>query len=251
MNENFCWVIVAAGNGTRLKHLTENCPKPLVLVNGEPMILLPILSMVRAGISDIWIVIQPQFRDQFEAFLAHPKIPKWVKLTLIGQDQPRGMAYAVSTAKEFVQNRVCMVLAGDSVNSFDFTDALESFSGGAIIFARQELDETIQKRSGVVKIDATGKVLELVEKPENPISDLCQIGGGIYRGDDLMNLIASLPKIDWKELDITQVHNVYLQKNTIRCVVMPDGTYYNNVTHPADVDTASEYVRTHPEEFKM
>ncbi len=67
---------MAAGNGTRLKHLTENCPKPLVLVDGEPMILLPILSMIRAGISDIGIVIQPRFRDQFEAFLAHPKIPK-------------------------------------------------------------------------------------------------------------------------------------------------------------------------------
>lgn len=69
-------MIVAAGNGTRLKHLTENCPKPLVPVNGEPMILLPILSMIRAGINDIGIVIQPRFRDQFEAFLTHPKIPK-------------------------------------------------------------------------------------------------------------------------------------------------------------------------------
>jgi dTDP-glucose pyrophosphorylase len=68
-------VIVAAGNGTRLKHLTENCPKPLVLVNGEPMILLPILSMVSAGITDIGIVIQPRFRDQFQAFLKNTKIP--------------------------------------------------------------------------------------------------------------------------------------------------------------------------------
>ncbi|MBP7773685.1 sugar nucleotidyltransferase [Candidatus Gracilibacteria bacterium] len=251
MNENACGVIVAAGNGTRLKHLTENCPKPLVLVDGEPMILLPILSMIRAGISDIGIVIQPRFRDQFEAFLAHPKIPKGVTLTLIEQDQPKGMAYAVSRAKEFVQNRVCMVLAGDSVNSFDFSEALQTFEDGATIFARRENNADIQKSSGMVQIDEHGKVLSLVEKPEIPVGNLCQIGGGIYQGDDLMRKIEALPKTGLKELDITQVHNVYLQEENVRCVVMPDGTYYNNVTHPADVDAASEYVRTHPGEFTL
>gem|GEM_PF-3357145 len=72
MNNNLCGLIVAAGNGTRLEHLTYDCPKPLVLVHGEPMIMFPIRSMVQAGITDIGIIIQPRFRDQFEAFLQHP-----------------------------------------------------------------------------------------------------------------------------------------------------------------------------------
>ena len=66
-----------------------------------------------------------------------------------------------------------------------------------------------------------------------------------------MEKIASLPTTAGKELDITQVHNLYLQEHNIRCIVMPDGTYYNNVTHPADVDAASEYVRTHPGDFSL
>jgi dTDP-glucose pyrophosphorylase len=66
-----------------------------------------------------------------------------------------------------------------------------------------------------------------------------------------MRKIESLPKTESKELDITQVHNVYLQEGNIRCIVMPDGTYYNNVTYPADVEAASEYVRTHPAEFTL
>lgn len=57
------------------------------------------------------------------------------------------MAYAVSRAKEFVQSRVCMVLAGDSVNSFDFSEALRTFKDGATIFARREQDEQIQRNS--------------------------------------------------------------------------------------------------------
>jgi len=121
-------VIVAAGNGTRLKHLTTHCPKPLVLVGGEPMILLPFLNMVRAGITDIGIVIQPRFRELFETCIKNEKIPTGVSVHLIEQDEPRGMAYAVKMAKEFMKNRACMILAGDSVNSFDFTDSLASFT---------------------------------------------------------------------------------------------------------------------------
>lgn len=54
-----------------------------------------------------------------------------------------------------------------------------------------------------------------------------------------MKKIASLPVVEGRELDITQVHKLYLAENAIRCVVMPEGTYYNNVTHPADVEAAS------------
>lgn len=66
-----------------------------------------------------------------------------------------------------------------------------------------------------------------------------------------MHKIESLPRIAGKELDITQVHNLYLSENAIRCVVMPDETYYNNVTHPADVEAATKYVRTHPADFSL
>jgi glucose-1-phosphate thymidylyltransferase len=90
-------------------------------------------------------------------------------LTLIEQDEPKGMAYAISKAREFVQNRVCMVLAGDSVNSFDFSEALKLFEGGATIFARREDDVTIQKSSGMVQINQNGRVLSLIEKPDIPV----------------------------------------------------------------------------------
>jgi len=50
------------------------------------------------------------------------------------------------------------------------------------------------------------------------------------------------------EYEITGVNDSYLQNSALTCTDMGE-TYYNNVTHPADVYAASEYVRTHPGEF--
>jgi dTDP-glucose pyrophosphorylase len=94
----------------------------------------------------------------------------------------------------------------------------------------------------MVQINQNGRVLSLIEKPDIPVWNLCQIGGGIYLGEELMRKIESLPKEAWTEIDITQVHNLYLWEGTIRCVVMGEGTYYNNVTHPDDVDAASTWL---------
>lgn len=245
MNENACWVIVAAGQGKRLLPLTENSPKALVKVHDRPLFLFSLACMIRAGIRDIGIVIQPQFRDDFQRVLEEKNFN--AKITLIDQPDALGMAYAVWLAREFVQNRVCMVLAGDSVNNFDFTQALTWFETWASIFARRETDVTIQKASGVVEMDETGKVIRITEKPDIPASDLLQIGGGIYDAT-LFKRIWNLPISPRGEYEITGVNNSYLWDGVLACTDMGK-TYYNNVTFPADVDAASEYVRTHSDEF--
>lgn len=244
MNENACWVIVAAGQGKRLLPLTEKSPKALVQVHDRPLFLFSLACMIRAGIRDIGIVIQPQFRDDFQRVLEKNFD---AKITLIDQPDALGMAYAVWLAREFVQNRVCMVLAGDSVNNFDFTQALTWFETWASIFARRESDITIQKASGVVEMDETGKVTRIIEKPDIPASDLLQIAGGIY-DETLFERIGDLTPSPRGEYEITGVNNSYLWDNALTCTDMGK-RYYNNVTFPADVESASEYVRTHPDEF--
>lgn len=238
-------MIVAAGQGKRLLPLTEKCPKALVKIGNRPLFSFSLACMIRAGIRDIGIVIQPQFRYEFEKTIQEEKFD--AHITLIDQPDALGMAYAVLAAREFVKNRVCLVLAGDSVNNFDFTQALTAFESGANIFARRESDPTIQRASGVVEIDDAGKVIKITEKPDIPASDLLQIAGGIY-DETLFERIGGLSPSPRGEYEITGVNNSYLQNSALTCTDM-GGTYYNNITFPVDVDAASEYVRTHPGEF--
>lgn len=235
------WIVLAAGLGKRLGELTRDCPKPLIVIYDRPMICLPLERMVRAGITDIGIVIPPRFRGQFEDFFWNQNNTLWAHITLIEQTEALGMAHAVNMAREFVWNESCIVLAGDSVNSFDFTDAIRNFQKGANIFARREPNPTIQKASGVVEIDHMGKVIRITEKPEIPASDLLQIGGGIY-DTTLFDRIEVLQPSARGEYEITGVHTSYIETENIVCTDMGD-TYYNNVTYPADVENASEWLR--------
>lgn len=158
------------------------------------------------------------------------------------------MAHAVKMAREFVGNESCIVLAGDSVNSFDFTDAVRNFQKGANIFARREPNLAIQKASGVVEIDDTGKVIRITEKPEIPASDLLQIGGGIY-DTTLFDRIERLQPSARGEYEITGVHESYIETGDIICTDMGD-TYYNNVTYPADVENAGKWLSQNLDLFK-
>lgn len=203
--------------------------------------------MVRAGIADIGIVIPPRFRGQFEDFFRNQNNTLWVHITLIEQPEALGMAHAVKMAREFVGNHNCIVLAGDSVNSFDFTDAVRNFQKGANIFARREPNLAIQRASGVVEIDNMGKVIRITEKPEIPASDLLQIGGGIY-DTTLFDRIEKLQPSARGEYEITGVHVSYIESGDIVCTDMGD-TYYNNVTYPVDVENASKWLRENSSMF--
>lgn len=229
---------MAAGNGKRLGELTRECPKPLVAIHDRPILYFPLERMVRAGIRDIGIVIQPRFRGNFEAFLQKSSRSfDGVSLTLLEQDEALGMAHALKMARKFVGDSQCIVLAGDSVNSFDFTEAVKGFRGGAAIFARRESDRVIQRASGVVEIDDSGRVTRITEKPETPASDLLQIGGGIYDVTLFERIDRLLPSARG-EYEITGVHESYISTGDITCEDMGDA-YYNNVTYPEDVERAS------------
>ena len=93
----------------------------------------------------------------------------------------------------------------------------------------------------MVEIDHMGKVIRITEKPEIPASDLLQIGGGIY-DTTLFDRIEVLQPSARGEYEITGVHTSYIETENIVCTDMGD-TYYNNVTYPADVENASEWLR--------
>lgn len=107
-------VILCAGDGERLKPLTEMIPKPLILINGKP-ILFYILSSLPDKIDEVFIIIKEKHKNLFEQFLVDSQINLNIKF-LFQDENKKGTYFALMTAKDFLLGQdKFLVLNGDDI----------------------------------------------------------------------------------------------------------------------------------------
>ena len=183
-------VILAGGTATRLRPLTEVVNKHLLPVYNKPVIYYPLEKMVEAGIKDVLIITGSEHSGQFMNLLRSGK-EFGLTISYEVQDDPNGLADAVSLAEDFSDNHEILVILGDNVFKHNLKKSVEDFEiqkTGAKIFA-SELDNPSQY--GVVEVDKNGKVISIEEKPSQPKSNLVQTGVYIY-DNQVFKLIKSL-----------------------------------------------------------
>jgi len=103
--------VLAAGLGTRMRHLTETCPKPLLTVNGKTMLDYALDSLVRAGVEDV-AVNTYYFAEQVEAQLAKRND---LKVTIYREKELLETGGGVKNAIEFFGNEPFYVLNSDVI----------------------------------------------------------------------------------------------------------------------------------------
>lgn len=212
-------VILAGGRATRLRPLTLVTNKHLLPVYNKPMIYYPLESMARAGITEVLIVVSPNHAGSFLNLLSSGK-EFGLKLTYEIQEEPNGLADAVSVAEDFADEAPIMVILGDNVFTYSLKSAVERFekkNTGASIFV---VEHENPEQYGVVELDGT-KVVSIIEKPKNPKSNFIQTGVYMY-DKNVFDYIKSLKPSDRGELEITDLNNVYLGKHELDCEFIKD-----------------------------
>lgn len=107
-------IILCAGDGERLKPLTETIPKPLILINNKP-ILSYILSSLPDKIDEVFIIIKEKHQNIFKQYLENLEIKAKIKLLFQDEDK-KGTYFALMTAKEFLKKEdKFLVLNGDDI----------------------------------------------------------------------------------------------------------------------------------------
>jgi glucose-1-phosphate thymidylyltransferase len=206
-------IILAGGLGTRLHPLTKITNKHLLPVYDKPMIYYPIEALITAGITDIMIVTGGNHAGDFLRLMGNGKEFGLKHINYTYQEGEGGIADALSLAEYFADGEPICVVLGDNIIEKNIIKAVNDFKKqkkGAKILLKEVPDP---ERFGVAEIEK-GRLINIVEKPKRPKSNLAVIGIYLYDGR-VFDIVKTLKPSDRGELEITDVNNAYVKEGTM------------------------------------
>ncbi len=193
-------LVLSGGEGSRLRPLTHTSAKQLIPVANTPILFHVLRGIREAGITETGIVVGQTAEDVRAAVGDGSAFG--MRVTYIEQDAPRGLAHAVLTARDFVKGEPFVMYLGDNLlleGIARFVEGFERHRPDAQIFLARVPEP---ERFGVVALEGD-RVVRLVEKPKEHISDLALVG--VYLFDDQIVEACESLEPSWRgELEITE-----------------------------------------------
>ncbi len=166
-------LVLSGGAGTRLRPITHTSAKQLVPVANKPVLFYGLEAMRAAGIDDVGIVVG-ETRAEIEAAVGDGS-RFGLHVTYLPQEAPLGLAHAVLIAEEFLGDSSFVMYLGDNLlkeGIAPFVRDFERSEPDALILLQKVNDPSAY---GIAELQ-DGRVVQLVEKPEQPRSDLALVG---------------------------------------------------------------------------
>ena len=216
-------ILVAGGKGSRLYPFTRYTQKTLLPLYNRPVIDYALGTIRRSGITNITIISNEHI-GQIAKHVGQSMDGEQIHYVL--EEEPKGVAEALSLARSHNQDCRILIYFSDNITTVELGDIISEFSAasappGCVLLAREEENP---QAFGVAVLDEEGTLIDVVEKPENPPSNLAI--GGIYLFDETF----------WNKLDhavnehgtgfsISDINRAYISEKNARIVSVGEETW--------------------------
>ena len=236
-------IILAGGLGTRMSPLTKAVNKQLLPIYDKPLIYYPLSILMLAGIKDVLIIVNKGQLNQFRKLLPE-KNNLGIKIQYKEQAKPRGLPEAFILGEKFIsKDKVALILGDNFFYGQSLTSKLKQsvkLNKGAKVFLHPVKNASAY---GVAKIDKNNKIQKIIEKPKKLFSNLA-VTGLYFFDNNVIKLSKSLKLSKRKELEITDLLNIYRKKNNLKAEFIGRGGTWLDTGNISDFYDTSNYVST-------
>jgi len=186
--------LIAAGEGTRLKPLTNKIPKCLIPINGTPLL-------------EIWLKLFEKYNVR-ETLINLHHLPEYVfnylknyqgqvKVTTFYEKNLLGSARTVAENRDFVKGeKAFFIIYADNLTNMNLKKMFEYHLEKGVVLTMGLFRTSTPRECGIAEINENGIVVKFIEKPSNPQSNLAN--AGIYiASEDIFNYIPNKQYADF------------------------------------------------------
>ncbi|GAB7010780.1 UTP--glucose-1-phosphate uridylyltransferase AglF [Halorubrum trueperi] len=232
-------VVLAAGEGTRLRPLTEDKPKGMVEINGKPILTHCFEQLAELGADELVVVVGylkqnviEHYGDEFEG----------IPITYAHQREQNGLAHALLTVEEHIDDDF-MLMLGDNIFEANLEDVVrrQQEDRADAAFLVEEVDWEEASRYGVCDTNQYGEVTDVVEKPEDPPSNLVMTGFYTF-SPAIFHACHLVQPSNRGEYEISEAIDLLIQSGRTIDAIGIDG-WRVDVGYPEDQEKAEELLQ--------
>ena len=241
-------VVAAAGQGTRMLHLTNNKPKHLIKVQDRPFLSYLFDNLFLAGYTEIVLVVgykeelMKQFLEEYMGCLKNLPAGRQVKIDIVSQydilgpkEKEYGTACPLKCVKEIVEDGSFIFLCGDNLYSVKDLRAMNIDDNYNYVAG---LEHSHPEKYGVLITDG-GFLKEIVEKPKQFVGNL--INAGLYKfTPEVFEKISKIKKSPRGEYEITDIISLLAKDKKVKVIKIKD--YWLDFGNPGDIIKLSKFI---------
>tara|TARA_Y100000389_G_scaffold98169_1_gene94853 strand:+ start:170 stop:1081 length:912 start_codon:yes stop_codon:yes gene_type:complete len=233
-------ILLAGGKGSRLYPLTKSTNKHLMPVYSKPLIYYSLTTLMLAGNREILIVTNPNDILSFKNLLGDGS-SYGMDIQYVEQDNPKGLAHALYQTKELSRDKNINLMLGDNIF---YGKSLNDY----LLEAKKEnpnclFTQNVKNPSnfGVLSRKTDGLPLEIIEKPNYPVSSEAVLGLYFYE-KDVFDLIEDIKPSKRGELEITSLNNLLLSNKKVHIQNIGRGISWFDAGTVEDLFQASNFI---------